>query len=122
MTPSFFTDPTMEKVVAIRDAASAIVTLIAETFAKAGQSGYQLESGSGWEGAHGSVNQRVRFVLSQHFPIFGLNARNKSIGIKRWHRDHGENVSVIRINDDSGPTTNCSQCFFGDHLNPSINR
>ena len=33
MAPSFFTDPTMEKVVAIRDTTSAIVTLIAKTFA-----------------------------------------------------------------------------------------
>src|SRR6266576_3823885 len=79
---AFLTDPAMEKVVAVADAAAAVKRLVRESFSQAGERRHQLESRSWRERAHRAIHHRRRFVFAQRFPILRLDARNKRIRIE----------------------------------------
>src|SRR5436190_23024895 len=96
--------------------------LAGQTLPKARQRRHKFEGRAGRECTDRTVDQGIRFVLPQRFPILEFDTWDKSIGIKRGHRNHGENVSVIWIDYHSRGASYRAYCLFGDHLNATVDR
>src|SRR5438046_1710457 len=118
----FFGYPATEKVIAVTHTAAAVVFGTSEIFwsTQSGERGDQLESRARRQCTDRAVHERIAFVLLQYFPILGFDARNECVWIERRHRGHGQNVAVVRIENDCARAANRTQRFFGDRLNACI--
>ncbi|MNL06180.1 hypothetical protein D3C87_1268110 [compost metagenome] len=47
------------------------------------------------------VQQRPPLIVGQGAIDLGRHARNEQVGIKRWRRDHGQDVAVAHVHDDA---------------------
>ena len=119
---AFKSDPAVEIMIAIGDAAAAIKLVAADVFPQTGKGGDDLESGAGRKTAEGAIDQRIRLVVAQRFPILRLDARDKSVRIERWNRSHREDVPIVRIDHHGRATSHGAQRFIGDRLDAGVDR
>src|SRR4029077_3874543 len=119
-----FSYPATEKVIAVTHTAAAAVFGVSEIFcpAQSGERGYELKGRPRRQCADRPVYEWIALVFLQRLPILGFDARNECVGVERRHRDHSQNVAVVWIDNDCASAADCTQRFFGDRLDPRVQR
>ena len=110
--------------IAVTHTAAAAVMRICKIFraAQSSEGGDELKCRAWRQRADRAVDQRIAFVFLQRFPILRLDARNESIWIERRNRSHRQDVAVVWIDNDCASPAHGAQGFFGDRLDPRIER
>src|SRR4051794_25627900 len=120
MRAALLRDPEMEVMLAVPHAATAVEALVPNVFTQTGERGDDLEGRSRREGADCPIDPRTSLVFLQRLPVLGLDARDKSVWIERWHRDHRQHVAIVRIDNHGGGAADRSQRLLRDSLNAGI--
>ena len=123
MRSALFRDPAFHGLVAVGDAARAVVVAVGrEPRAQPRQRGHGLVGGPRRIPLNGAVGQRIGFVAVHLVPVFHRDAGDENIRVIRGHRGHRENVAILRVDHHRRAAPHRAQRPLGDELNFRVDR